>query len=352
MTPVKLPGTVKRSTATGTAPAAVDDSFATWVLPEVDALLRAAGTLTPTAAEAEELVQDVLRRAHEDIDRLDHRQPRRWLLGILRQVQAERQRRQPDGDVTVRPFDEVQASDMTFEADPSDPGRGIFKVTTTEPMICAIVWGTDDSYGRFNNSLSMNGTGIEQHDVILPDVEAGAEYQYIVQGTTADGRLYRSEPATFTIGDDDPGAGDGPDETAEANDQGDNLALDAQIVEVSSEFSDAFAAELAVDGDTDTEWATDGDGDEGSITLDLGTSQQIAGVEFLTRSMADGTSVTDTYTVTVDDGDTLGPFPGGTVAEARTSELDTTGRRLRFDVETSTGGNVGAVEIRVYGTAG
>jgi F5/8 type C domain len=250
-------------------------------------------------------------------------------------------------EASVRPFDEVQASEMTFEADPSDPSRGIFRVTTTEPMICAIVWGTDDSYGRFNNSLAMNGTGIEQHDVVLPDVDAGTEYQYVVQGTTADGTLYRSEPGTFTIGGDG-----GPTTTAEAAGGGENLALDAEVVEASSEFSDDFAASRAIDGDTGTEWATSGDGDDGSITLDLGSAQQLTGVEFLTRSMADGTSITDTYTVTVDDGDAHGPFPAGTVAEARRSELDTTGRRLRFDVETSTGGNVGAVEIRVYGAAG
>jgi hypothetical protein len=30
----------------------------------------------------------------------------------------------------------------------------------------------------------------------------------------------------------------------------------------------------------------------------------------------------------------------------------TTGRLLRFDIETSTGGNTGAVEIRVFGPQG
>src|SRR5919106_6423249 len=240
------------------------------------------------------------------------------------------------GDGQVRPFAEVQASDMTFEADPSDPTRGIFRVTTSELMICAIVWGTDDSLGRLNNSLDMNGTGIEQHDVFLPDVEPSTEYHFVVQGTTADGTLYRSEPGTFRIEGESPAS-------AGARDDADNLALGAEIVDVSSEFSESFAAEGAVDGDTATEWATSRDGDEGSITLDLGSDQAIGGVEFVTRSMADGSSVTDTYTVTVDDADTLGPFPAGTVADPRLTELDTDGRRLRFDVETSTGGNVGAV---------
>lgn len=251
------------------------------------------------------------------------------------------------GDSTeVRPFSEVQDGEITFEADPSDPRRGIFRVATTEPMICAIVWGEDESYGRFNNSLAMNGTGIEQHDVVLPDVEPGREYSYVVQGTTADGTLYRSEPATFTI----EGTGDAGD-TAPDVEVGENLALGATVVEASSAFSDDFAAENAIDGDDSTEWSTAGDGDEGSFTLDLGEAREIGAVEFLTRSMADGSAITETFTVSVDGGAPQGPFPAGTPAERRIAELIVTGRELTFEVETSTGGNVGAIEIAVYAPA-
>lgn len=62
----------------------------------------------------------------------------------------------------------VQENEFAFEADPTDPNRGIFRVRTTEPMICTIVWGETDAFGSFNNSLSMNGTGIIDHDVVLP----------------------------------------------------------------------------------------------------------------------------------------------------------------------------------------
>jgi hypothetical protein len=243
--------------------------------------------------------------------------------------------------VEVRPFAEVQASELVFEADPTDPHRGIFRVTTTEPMICAIVWGEDETFGRLNNSLSMNGTGITQHDVVLPDVQPGVEYRYVVQGTTADGTLYRSPVGSFRI---EPLAA--PPTTV---DRGEDLALGATVVDVSSEFSADFAAELAIDGDTSTEWATAGDGDEGFITIDLGTEHHVVGVEFVTRSMADGTARTGTFTVIVDDGDTSEPFPASTVAEPHVAAVDAVGRRLRFDVSDSTGGNVGAVEIRVYG---
>jgi hypothetical protein len=241
----------------------------------------------------------------------------------------------------VRPFEEVQASDFVFEADPTDPGRGLFRVTTSEPMICAIVWGEDDSFGRFNNSLSMNGTGIEQHDVVLPNIEAGVEYRYVVQGTTADGTLYRSDVGSFRI---EPTAAAGT-----IVDRGANLALEATVVDVSSEFSVDFAASFAIDGDTSTEWSTRGDGDNAFITIDLGADRDLGGVEFVTRSMADGTARTDTYTVTVDDGDLLGPFPAGTVAQPSPADIGVTGRRIRFDVDASTGGNVGAVEIRLFG---
>jgi hypothetical protein len=65
--------------------------------------------------------------------------------------------------------------------------------------------------------------------------------------------------------------------------------------------------------------------------------------------MADGSAVTEEYTVTLDDGDPVGPFSAGTVADRQINELTAVGRQVRIDVESSTGGNVGAVEIRVFG---
>jgi hypothetical protein len=103
------------------------------------------------------------------------------------------------GENAVRAFGDVQATEFEFEADPMDATRGVFRVETTEPMICAIVWGEPESLARLNNSQSMNGSGIVAHNVLLPDVEPGREYHFIVQGTTADGTLYRSDPGTFTI---------------------------------------------------------------------------------------------------------------------------------------------------------
>lgn len=255
-------------------------------------------------------------------------------------------RNRDDVDGVVRPFAEVQAGEFEFAADPTSPERGIFRVTTTEPMICAIVWGETEQLGRFNNSLAMSGTGIIDHDVYLPDARPGTTYYFRVQGSTADGSLYQSELATFTIPDTEGPAVAPPVDATPAADSV-NLALAATVVEVSSEFSDGYVAANAIDGSGTTEWASAGDGDDAFVTIDLGAVHDIAGVEFLTRSMADGTAVTETFTVTVDGGDPAGPFPAGTTVAPNTATLATAGRRVRVDVDRSTGGNVGAVEIRV-----
>lgn len=274
----------------------------------------------------------------------------------------------PVRDASVRPFVEVQDSELAFEIDPNDPNRAIFHVTTTIPMICSITWGTSEALGNQNNSLSMDGTGIEQHDVVLPGAEAGTEYFFTVQGADAEGNLYKSElssvtiPATgsavfeigaetFELTDEGGPSADGAPTTTDPRAAGDNLALDATVADVSSEFGDSFAAELAIDGDLTTEWSTQGDGDDAFIELDLGASEAIAGVEFVTRSMADESAITSTFTVTVD-GETLGPFDAASPRTPRFVPLDVTGQVLRFDVLSSTGGNTGAVEIRVIAPTG
>ncbi len=250
----------------------------------------------------------------------------------------------PAIEAEVLPFSEIQDGEVSFEADPLDPNTGIFRVDTTEPAICAIVWGETDEFGRFNNSLAMEGTGIIEHDVKLPDLEPGREYVYVLQGTTADGTLYRSEVDTFVIPE-----GDAAEAASPAPDLGPNLALDASVAEVSSEFNDSFSAVNAIDGDLSTEWSSSDDGDDAFLTIDLGAPTDVTGVAFLTRSMADGTAITETFTVTLEDGEVLGPFPAGSPANPRVAEVDTTGQQLTFEVASSTGGNVGAVEVQVFG---
>lgn len=73
------------------------DAFATYVLPEVEVLLRVARSLTRHPADAEDLVQDTLLRAYRAIERFDGRHPRAWLLTILRNAHVNRVRgRRPE----------------------------------------------------------------------------------------------------------------------------------------------------------------------------------------------------------------------------------------------------------------
>ncbi|MEA3502859.1 MAG: discoidin domain-containing protein [Actinomycetota bacterium] len=248
-----------------------------------------------------------------------------------------------DDSAAVRPFSEVQATDAVFENDPTFPGRGILRVDTTEPMICAIVWGETEALGHFNNSLDMNGTGIVEHNVLLPGAEAGGTYFYRLQGSAADGTLYQSELMTFTLPpSDEASSGDG------AAEHGVNVAEGATVVEVSSEFSSSWSGANAVDGDLNTEWSSAGDAGDAFITIDLGSAQEIAAVEFLTRTMADGSATTQTFFVVVDDGERLGPFQAGNPANPVLNDVSFTGTVLRFEVEESTGGNTGAIEIRAF----
>ena len=89
--------------------------------------------------------------------------------------------------------------------------------------------------------------------------------------------------------------------------------------------------------------------DVNACNLDLGAPLEVSGLQFLTRSMTDGTAIAETYTVTVVGAETLGPFPASNPADPQTSEVAVTGQEFTFDVETSTGGNTGAVEIRILG---
>jgi RNA polymerase sigma-70 factor (ECF subfamily) len=68
------------------------ETFAHYVLPEVDVLYRVARTLTGQPADAEDLVQETLLRAYRSMDRFDGQHPRAWLLTILRNAEHNRHR--------------------------------------------------------------------------------------------------------------------------------------------------------------------------------------------------------------------------------------------------------------------
>ncbi|CCG01758.1 discoidin domain-containing protein [Blastococcus saxobsidens] len=235
----------------------------------------------------------------------------------------------------VLPAEEVFVETPVVEPDASGTSATL-RVSTDIDMACAVVFGRDESLGDgIATDADMGGGAHAEHQAVMRGLEPDTEYFYRVQGSGADGNLYRSELMSFRT----PPA-DGP--TA----PGANAALGAEVVDVSSEFSDAFAAAGAVDGNLGSEWSSAGDGDDASITLDLGRPVDVVGVALRSRSMSDGTAVIETFTVTVDGGETYGPFDAGTTAVV--NEADFTGQVLRIDAEATSGGNTGAAEIELY----
>ena len=243
------------------------------------------------------------------------------------------------GAVEIRAAEDVFAEPPTVVPDPSGTSATL-AVTTEVEMACAVVFGRDGEVGEgIATDTDMGGGAHTQHRAVMTGLQPDTEYTYRVQGSGPDGQLYRSEPKTFRTP---------PAEDAAA--EGDGVALEATVADVSSEFSSSFAAANAVDGNPATEWSSAGDGDDAWITLDLGAETDVGGVGFGSRAMSDGTAVIESFTVTVDDGRVLGPFPAGSGPAVH--EVDVRSRKLRFDAVETTGGNTGATEIEVYADGG
>lgn len=243
-------------------------------------------------------------------------------------------------------FAEIQASAITLEHDAA-AGTTTLRVSTSIEAVCAVAYGTGPEFGALATDTDMAGTGHSDHAAVMRGLVPGTQYTYRLQGIGPDGRVYLTEAMQFTF--DAEGSGPAPATSAlrsGTEPPGENVAIGAAVVDVSSEFSDRFSAGNAVDGDLGTEWSSAGDGDGAYIVVDLGERFIVSGVGFRTREMSDGTSITTSFTVTAD-GDRYGPFQAGSGLAVALAEF--VAREIRIDVETSTGGNTGAVEIEVYG---
>ena len=191
----------------------------------------------------------------------------------------------------------------------------------------------------------MNGTGIVNHDVFLPGAEAGKTYFYRMQGSTAGGALYQSPVQTFALEGD---AVTAPGGSRLPTGVGTNVAPSGEVTEVSSEFNAAWAGANAIDDNLASEWSSRGSGDDAFITIHLGEATAIAGIEYLTRSMADGSAITTTFTVVLDGGERLGPFDASSPAVPIVHAAYAEAQELRFEVENSTGSNTGAIEVWIF----
>lgn len=113
--------------------------FERYVVPELPLLYRAARRLTPSAAEAEDLVQDTLLRAFRSVHRFDGRHPRAWLLTIMRNANINRARKK-------RP-DLLDDPDQTFERDERFADDETPEDTVLEGAFDAVV---EDAFARLD----------------------------------------------------------------------------------------------------------------------------------------------------------------------------------------------------------
>jgi hypothetical protein len=216
----------------------------------------------------------------------------------------------------------------------------------TIPLACYLLYGTDDRFGLVTNDPDMAQAAIIEHNPVLLDLEPDTEYVFRMQGTDEDGVIYVSGLYTFRTLPVNP-------ETNENQLSPDNGAT---VIEVSSNFGNQpddgrWGILNAFDGNPATEWSSNGDGDDAFFIVDMGRKHQVHTIEYWTRAMNDGTAITESFTLTIDSGDTFGPFEPESYSSLTTFEVDFETTTLRFDVESSTGGNTGIIDIAVFGTS-
>jgi hypothetical protein len=219
--------------------------------------------------------------------------------------------------------------------------------------MCNVAYGTDTTYGRLATMPMMDGA-VRDHAVTLTGLTPNTTYHFRLSLTDEQARLYQSSDLVFTT------AAAIETESAVPSDQpeGENLAslaAGARVTGVSSNFGggandSAFGAENALDGQPNTEWSSNGDGDDAWIEVELAQAYDVHTVGFWTRTMRNDTAQIFRFTVTTDGGQTFGPFDLPDAAQIYYFPVQFTARTLRFDAVDTNTGNTGAVDILVYGT--
>ncbi len=185
------------------------------------------------------------------------------------------------------------------------------------------------------------------HEVPLVQLEPETTYFVAARAEDRSGTVFLSEVLSFRT-------------TSEADSAGaTNMAAlqeGTTVAAVSSNFGNAGNSETwgidnALDGDLRTEWSSFMDGDDAWFEIDLGASRTIERIGFQSRQMVDGTSIIESFQVTIDDGTVLGPFfsPDPDTYYDFILDVPFTTRGLRFDAVQTTGGNTGIKEFELYG---
>jgi hypothetical protein len=212
-------------------------------------------------------------------------------------------------------------------------------IDTTIDVACVVVFGTDEGFGSLALDETMDDGAHRDHRVVLRGLEPETDYVYRLQGSDPQGNFYVSETLAFRTPSAPPGADLGANVAT--------LARGARILAVSSEFSDAWGATRAIDGQPNTAWSSQGDGDDAFITIELPTEVQVSGFGLWTRTMVSSAQII-TFQVTTPAGQVFGPFEVPDASMLYAFPAEAFDRRFTFEVLSSSGGNTGAVEVAVF----
>lgn len=243
----------------------------------------------------------------------------------------------------IRPVEDIVDTDLLITNFESD-GTASLPIETSVPVACTIVYGETEEFGTLTLDQDMAGGTHSVHNPLLSGLKPETTYYFRVQGLDDDGVLYISDVMTFTT----PAFEDEPTTNLASPDLG------ATVTGFSSAFGDAaiderWGAGMAFDDNPNTQWSSAGDGDEAWIEVELAQKARIESVEFWSRAMNDGSSITLEFTITTDDGTMYGPFELPDADEAYEFEVEIEAQTLRFDLVSTTGGNTGVVNIALYG---
>lgn len=227
----------------------------------------------------------------------------------------------------------------------------VVEFTSGVSTVCNVAYGTDDSYGMLA-TMPMMGGAIQDHAVTLTGLSPNTTYHYRVTLTDELAQVYQSEDLTFTTGASEASP-------AAPRPEGENVAslnAGARIVGVSSNFGagdndSSFGANNAIDGQSNTEWSSNSDGDGAWIEIELPGTYNVHAIGFWTRRMPNDTAQIFSFTVIADEGETHGPFDLPDANQIYYFPVEFTARTLRFEAVNTNTGNTGAVEIEVYGEA-
>ena len=138
-------------------------AFAEVVEPEIEVMLRVARSLTRSAADAEDLVQESLVRAFRAIDRFDGRHPRAWLLTIVRNTNSNMHRRRRP--IAIDDSELLRASRPAFGATQSPGAEEVYVLEELDSALQAAVSGLDP---KFRSALVL----VDVHDLSYAEAAA------------------------------------------------------------------------------------------------------------------------------------------------------------------------------------